>query len=324
MIQTKTGGDKMMTQFVGIPTRYRSEDRLDPAIGLDLTVQRKWNIPDKVVIKAAVVGAPIKRAMNPNHPYTPDEIRREAMECIDAGAISIHIHPRTDEGNVPSDKDEYIRRLHLIIDPIKKKYGDRVIVDGCTLLRTLEDETELIKSGLVEISPVNAFWASPRKLMQAEAQVMQENGVKPEIAIYCDGDLDRANRWLIEPGIITKPLYWLLLPSYGIGGTPMANEFAMAESLIWQVRQIRQIDPESVIMVCMAGRASSYLTTMAMLLGLHVRVGMEDTCFKWPHKDDRIGSNAEVVGQTMTIAKLLGRRPATANEYRALIGLPTR
>ena len=314
----------MGTQFEGIPVRYPLTDIADLDFGMDLTVQPKWKIPDKVVIKAAVVGAAIKRSTNPNQPYTPEEIRKEAIECIETGAISVHIHPRTDEGNIPLDKDEYLRKLHLIIDPIKKKYGDSVIVDGCTVLPNFEDEVSLIRSGLLEISPVNPWWLEPKKLLQAEAQVMQENGIKPEIAIYSDGDLDRAKLWLIDTGIMKKPLSWLLLPSYIPGGTPIANEFAMAESLIFQVRQIRQIDPESVIMVCMAGRASIYLANMAMLLGLHVRVGMEDSCFKWPHKDDRIESNAEIVANTINIAKSLGRRLATANEYRVLLGLPMR
>lgn len=296
----------------------------DPEVGLDLRSQPKWHIPDIVVIKAAVVGGPIKRATNPHHPYTPEEIRSEAMQCIEAGAISLHFHPRTDQGNRVNDTGEYLRKLHQIIDPIREKYGDSIVVDGCSLLPSFEGEMALIKSGLLEVSPVNAFWQSPRKLLQAECQSMQENGVKPQIAIYSDGDIDRANRWLVETGIVAKPLYWILLPSYVVGGTPLANEFAMAESLMWQVRQIRQIDPGSIIMVCMAGRASSYLSTQAMLFGLHVRVGMEDTCFKWPHRDDIVDSNAGVVADSISIAKALGRRPATANEYRALLGLPAR
>ena len=314
----------MGTQLKSIPMRYSLEDIADPELGMDLTVQPKWQIPDMVVIKAAVVGAAIKRATNPYQPYTPEEIRNEAMKCIEAGANSVHIHPRTDDGNIPFDKNEYLYRLHLIIDPIKERYGDSVIIDGCTVLPNLEDEVDLIKSGLVEISPVNAWWLEPKKLLQAETEMMQENGVKPEIAIYSDGDIDRANLWLIKPGIIKKPLSWLLLPSYIPGGTPMTSEFAMAETLILQIRQIRQIDPNSVIMACMAGRASCYLTTMAMLLGLHVRVGMEDSCFKWPHKDVKVDSNAEVVTNTINIAKSLGRRVATANEYRALLDLPVR
>lgn len=315
-----------MTKYTDIPKRIFSDDRYDPEIGLDLSRQLKWNIPEKLILKAALVGGPIKRARNPHQPYTPDEIRKEALECILAGAISVHIHPRTSQGNRP-DTDEYVRNLHQIIDPIKAKYGDKVVIDGCTVMPTFEEEEELIKTGLVEISPINLFVSGqvqPKKLVQAETEMMQENGVKPQIAIYCDGDLDRARTWLIDTGILQKPVYWILLPSYVLGGTPLSNEFSMAESLMWHVRQLRQIDPDSVIMVCMAGRASCYLSTMALLLGLHVRVGMEDTYFKWPHRDDIIDSNARVVADTISIASALGRRLATANEYRELVGLPKR
>lgn len=314
----------MTTQYPEMPKRLSAEPPWDFEFGLDLTTQPKWNIPEIVVIEAAIVGHPIKRTTNPYHPYTPDEIRKEAMECIDAGAAAVHLHVRTAEGNVEYDADEYIKKLRLIIDPIREKYGYNVVIDGCDLLPTFEDEVALIETGLFEVSPVNAFFRSPSKLLQAETRMMQENGVKPQIAIYADGDLDRAKKWLIDTDVPEKPLYWIYLPSYTTGGTPMPNEFAMVESLMWQVRRIREIDPASVIMVCSAGRASSYLSTMAMLMGLHVRVGMEDTIYRWPHKDDIIDSNAKVIADTVTIAKALGRRPATANEHRALLGLATR
>jgi len=312
----------MAEQHVEMPKRTSAQPPWDFEFGLDMTRQLKWDIPDMVVIEAAIVGHPIKRTTNPNHPYTPDEIRQEAIECIDAGAAAVHLHARKADGNPETDADEYIKKLHLIIDPIREKFGYNVVIDGCDLLPTLEEEVALIKTGLFEVSPVNAYYRSPSKLLQAETIMMQENGVKPQIALYCDGDLDRAKQWLIEPGIPQEPLYWIYLPSYLTGGTPMPNEFAMVESLMWQVRRIREIDPASIIMVCAAGRASSYLSTMAMLMGLHVRVGMEDTIYKWPHKDDLIDSNAKVVADTVAIARALGRRPATANEFRRLLGLP--
>jgi 3-keto-5-aminohexanoate cleavage enzyme len=249
------------------------------------------------------------------------------MQSIEAGAVCIHIHARSDEGNSVDDLDDLLRKYHLIIDPIKEKYGNNVIIDLNTVMPTFENEMALIKSGLAELSPVNTYIEGtviPKKYVQAEVHLMQENGVKPQIAVYCDGDIDRAKSWLIDTGIIEKPLIWDLLPSYARGGTPIYDEFSMAEILMWQVRQIRHIDPESVIMVAGSGRPSSYLTTMAIVLGLHVKVGMEDTYFRWPHKDDIIDSNAKVVADTIAIARALGRRPATANEYRALLGLPKR
>lgn len=301
-------------------------DRLDPEIGLDLSRQTKWDIPDVIVVKGAVVGGPIKRARNPNHPYTPDEIRTESMKCIEAGACCVHLHTRTDEGNTVDDLDENIRKFHLIVDPIKEKYGDKVVID-CNFASqpTFEAEMALVKTGLAELVPVNMSIGGqgiPSKRMQAQVQMLQENGIKPEIAIYCDGDIDRAKNWLIDTGVYAKPYLWDLLPSYVIGGTPIYDEFSMAENLMWQVRQIRHIDPESVIMVAMCGRPSSYLIAMAILFGFHAKVGMEDTYFRWPHKDDIIDSNAKLVADTISIANLLGRRAATASEYRALAGLP--
>ncbi len=42
-------------------------------------------------------------------------------------------------------------------------------------------------------------------------------------------------------------------------------------------------------------------------LGLDVRVGMEDTIFKWPRKNDLIANNVSVFASTATIANNLGR-----------------
>jgi len=38
--------------------------------------------------------------------------------------------------------------------------------------------------------------------MQAQVQFMQENGIKPEIAVYGDADIERARFFLIDTGII--------------------------------------------------------------------------------------------------------------------------
>jgi len=90
------------------------------------------------------------------------------------------------------------------------------------------------------------------------------------------------------------------------------------------VDQIRQIDPTSVITVCAAGRSTLYMTTLATMMGLHIRIGTEDTPWKFPNSDVRLKDNLEMFNMAREIAGLLGREPATANEYRALLGLPSR
>jgi 3-keto-5-aminohexanoate cleavage enzyme len=96
----------------------------------------------------------------------------------------------------------------------------------------------------------------------------------------------------------------------------------MMQELMLIVDRIREIDPTSFIMVNASGRAGHYLATQAMLMGLHVRTGTEDMAFRFPHKNDLIESNLETIERVRQTAAALGRRLATPNEYRKLIGLP--
>jgi len=59
------------------------------------------------------------------------------------------------------------------------------------------------------------------------------------------------------------------------------------------------------------------------MMGLHIRVGTEDTYWRSPRSDDVVENNLEMFTTAKTIAQLLGREVATADEYRAALGLPT-
>ena len=63
---------------------------------------------------------------------------------------------------------------------------------------------------------------------------------------------------------------------------------------------------------------------MAMVMGLSIRVGVEDTYWKWPHRDDMLTDTVTAFKDMKTVAEILGRRVATANEYRIMSGLPTK
>jgi len=300
--------------------------------GFDFPGQPKWNIPEAIVIKAAVVGRPPGRKGSPvpNNPgevptdAQMKEIIRQSMECIEAGACCIHYHA------VGVTPDDWIKDWMRFVEPIKKKYGDDVVFDLSLCTRDKwEDEMYLIDKmhEICEFTPCNISLGGTgmgRKFLQAEFAYNQEKGIKPEIACYFDGDIDRAKVFLVDTGVLKMPAWWDLLPSYTIGGTPMYNEFVMAEMIMNQVRQIRYITPNSQIMCTGSGRASSSLMAMCMMLGLHVKVGMEDVYFWHPNKDDVLDNNLESVKHAVTLAKCLGRRPATANEFRAFAGMPLR
>ena len=291
----------------------------------DLKSTKKWDIPRKIVIKVAVTGAFMSRKQNPYQPISPEEIYRECEECVEAGASSIHVHVREPNGLPSGD----LKLYHQVIEPLKKRYGEEIIIDGCAQIgKTFADKMAPVTEGLFEISPVNptathisgTIIGNTPKIIQIQTKIYQDCGCKPEVALYDTGDITNAKKWLIDPGILEKPYAWIILPAIP-GCADMPNPLAMVELLAFFHRRIREVDPDGSIMVCAAGRAYSYLAVLGMTMGFHVRVGMEDTIFKWPHSDETIDSNVKIVRSMISIAKEMGREVATADEYREILGL---
>lgn len=319
-------GNRMVWKPYGLP------EIVDPfqsifAPGLD--VLPAWDVPESVVVSAALTGAFFSRNANPNQPITTDELLSEARASLEAGATTVHVHVRDDRGYNVLDP----HRFSTVVDPLRAEYPE-LVADGC-LVCALDGEWErmgeVLERRTLDVVPVNAtavycgdsLFAKPAHMMIEKARLVQESGAKVQIAVYADADVDNAARYLIRPGLLEKPYYWIILPALP-GCSPMHNSRQMIEGMNRIVHSIYDLDPDSVILVCAAGRASLYLTALALIMGLHVRVGMEDTIWKWPHRDDLITSNAEQVRAAVSLANLLGRRVATGAEYRELIGLPSR
>lgn len=292
---------------------------------LDISSLNKWEIPEKVAIKAAVVGAFFDREQNPNQPYSTDEIREEAIRCLECGATALHLHVRDEKGMVSGD----VELFKQIIIPIKEKYGDRALIDGCAIIGpTFEDQVAPITQGLFEEAPINpttgmlgdTVRVTPPKSMQLLAKTLQEVGARPNLTVHDTSSIDNAKRYLIDTGIVMKPYHFIILPALP-GLLYMPNQIAMCEALLFCVHRLREIDSECIITVCASGRASIYVSTLAMLLGLHVRIGMEDTIWKYPHKDELVTSTSEMVKSAIEIGRQLGREVMTPGEYRKMVGL---
>lgn len=292
----------------------------------DVEQMPAWEIPSKLFITAAITGAFFSKNANPNQPISPDEIRRAAEECIEAGVSGVHIHVRDQRGLNALDPALF----REVIEPLRAKYPDTV-VDGC-LVAVSDDEDAamepMMKSGLIEGLPVNptAICCGDNMLFKPPHAVIEktrralEAGLIPQIAVYTDGDIDNARRFLVESELIVRPCSWLILPGLP-GCSPMNSPEAMVDGLLRMVRLIREVDEHGVIAVCAAGRASTYLATLAVLLGLHVRVGLEDTLWMWPHREEVLRSSADHFRTVRDIARGLGREVMSPREYRELLGM---
>ena len=312
--------NKMVWKPYGIP---RILD-LEYSAFHDAPISSPWNIPEKLAISVAITGAFYRHDQNPNQPITTEEIRISARECLEAGASTVHIHVRDDNGyNVLS-----LERFSEVIKPLKEEYPD-LAVDGC-LVPALDGEWDEMKrvldSGLLDGAPINttatyigdSLFAKPAPIMLEKTRLIVEAGAIVEIAVYTDGDVSNANRFLIKSGILETPAVWIILPALP-GCSPMDNPRQMIEGLSRVVNAIRDIDEEGVIMVCAAGRASMHVATLAAAMGLHIRVGMEDTYWLWPHRNERIESNVQTYNLGEKLAEVVGRPVASRAEYKAML-----
>ena len=299
--------------------------RYDPDVYCDVTSIPKWDIPQKVVVGVAITGSFIDKRQNPNQPYTAKEIFHEAIACIEAGATWLHLHIRDEKGGNIADIEEYRK----IIQPIRERYGDKVLIDGCPIFgKNFEEACAPVTEGLFEIgiiNPVCTFvgenvrWLPPNTI-RAQCEYFQALGKKVRISVHDTASVDNIKRFLIRPGILQKPYFFSILPDLP-GLFYMPNPKAMAEGVVFLVNRLRELDPECQINVCASGRASIYLATLAILMGLHVRVGTEDTVWRYPHRDEKLKSNLEAFQSAKAICEVLGREIASADEYRKMIGL---
>jgi 3-keto-5-aminohexanoate cleavage enzyme len=294
-------------------------------------LQPVWTVSKKIAINVAVSG---RFDGTENAPSTSIQNYIDAAsDVIEAGACGVHIDFTwvTDDKGRRLDRDlPPVEAYQSVLEPLRKRFGNDFVANLNVLNGTSFDMcVSPAREGLAEVAPCAP--GHPDAFMIPAIEALEECGVKPELAVHSSGEIELAKRKLIDTGILKAPYNWIIL--YGLpfnvgrsllSGTSVTNAEDMTKHLFLMVDQIRQIDPTSVITVCAAGRATLYMTTLATMMGLQIRVGTEDTPWKYPNSNERLKDNLEVFNMAKDIAGLLGRSPATANEYRQLLGLPSR
>jgi uncharacterized protein (DUF849 family) len=298
------------------------------AVDPDPFVQPKWDIPKKICIQVAISGGGARlHNANPNQPRDLDTIREHAEAAIEAGpptAIHFdHDNPRamqTRDGRKMQRGDSYM----YVIKPLLEKYGrEKVLPHINTMHGTFRQQMLPIVTELAELTYNHSAWA-PAYIKEV-IPLQREHGVKGELVIHQNSEIESCNRVFIQTGLMPNPNMWNMLPGAAqrSNGVSMyeyyRNERVMAQRFVLAIEDIKAIDPEGLIVVCCGGRASTYLATLAMIMGVHVRMGMEDTVWHHPHSDKMLTNNAETIRWAFTMARLLGREPMTPNEYRETV-----
>lgn len=268
---------------------------------------------EKLVITVAPTGNVPTKDMNPYLPVTPEEIAETALRCREAGASIIHIHAR-DEAGEPTLDPEVFGRIHQLVREstdliVQISTGGRAGMDPAARaapVRRLRPEMASLTTGSMNFP--DRVYANPFDVIEYLAQAMLEAGTKPEMEIFEPGMIDNALS-LVKKDLVDAPLHFdFVLGSRG--SLP-----ASAKSLLFLSESV---PAGSTWTVAGIGRWQLPMAALAIIMGGHARVGLEDNIV---YRKGELATNEQLVARIARIAGEVGRPVATPDEARAILGL---
>ncbi len=288
-----------------------------------------------LIICVACNGGVQGKEYNENLPETTDEIAGSVYGAYQAGASMVHIHARE-----PNNLASCARTTEVWYE-VNKKVRERcpeIVINNTTgggLDMTMDERLSCLDAmpevGSLNLTPdMSKFKMKERKapllhphppveydeclpfsykLVTRFATEMKKRGIKPELETYHSGGT-WVIRDLIQQELIEKP-YWIqTVMGYQTSSFPTAqNVMALLSEF-----------PQDALWLCSGISVFQLpMTTLATLLGGHVRVGMEDNIYY--RRGEKLESNAQVVERTVRIASELNREIATPAQARKMLGL---
>jgi len=290
-----------------------------------------------VIITCAVTGDDTKVTKSPHCPVTPEQIAVSAVEAARAGAAIVHIHVRDPVTGAFSMATEHYREVVKQIrasgvdvlvnltcgmggfiyvgdhgmhdtpapgtDFVSQEDRMRHVIDLCHEGKYRPDIATL-DCGSLNFGDTNRAYVSTPNYLRRGAAMLRELGVKPELEIFDTGNLWFV-RQLIKEGLIDAPAMIQLCAGIPWGApADLGHLLAMVNTL-----------PQDCFWTSFAiSRMQMPWVAQSILLGGHVRVGLEDNLYL---SRGVYASNAQLVTKARTIIEAMGATvagPAVARE----------
>jgi uncharacterized protein (DUF849 family) len=294
------------------------------------------SLDDPVVITCAISGTIANRDQCPAIPYTPVEYATEARRIVDEGGVHIHIHARRPDGTPSYEVEDFMAIRDAILDQV----GDAVIINFSTgtvgvpvakriaYLEACRPEVAALNMGSMNYAKYSRkrkdfvfkfVFANPFEEIVELLEAMRRLHIKPEHECFDLGHVGSLAP-LVDMGLLEAPLHADFVMGV-VGGVPATarNLAAMADNLPVVGGGGRGRNHWGVIGI---GRDQWMLVAAALTLGGSIRVGVEDNFYLPDGTMAR--SNGDLIAKARQLTEDLGRRPATVQEARALLGIGRR
>ncbi|MHB8780232.1 MAG: beta-keto acid cleavage family enzyme [Candidatus Geothermincolia bacterium] len=288
-----------------------------------------------LIISVAITGGVEGKEANADLPETPEEQARQTAEAYEAGASIVHVHARNPEvwWMTSSNPDDYLKINALIRDACPEIIINNTTGGGPELsteqrMASIFANPECCSLNLgpfvlkVPLRERAEPLPSPRPAMVYDrcipnsyadislyAQTMREKGIKPEMEVYHPGMYWVFND-LVTQGLLEPPYDFQFVMGFQTSSFPTpANLLGL----------VNELPPESLWFAIGVGPYQLPMNVMAVMLGGHVRVGMEDNLYF--RRGQKVKGNGELVARIARIAREMNREVATPAQAREMLGL---
>lgn len=290
----------------------------------------------KVIVTIAPTGGMAPRSASPHLPLQPQEIAEDVYRCYNAGASVVAVHARrpddlcTCNPEIYKDINARIRaKCDIVInnstgggingDMVRQApngyweimFEERLkgmeagaemcTLDPTTIIATFEGREILMNT-------------SPERV-RILAQGMKDRGIKPEWEVFSPTHLLQDVTRCLKEGL-DKPPYFINF----VLGVDRGFQGAMPYSPKILQQMVELMPKDAIFNVSAVGPAQLEAGIMSMLLGGHVRVGLEDNLY---YSRGRLGTNLELTERIVRIIGEMGLEVATPEEARQIMGLPS-
>lgn len=284
------------------------------------------------VITCAITGAVTSRDQTPYLPVTPREIAESALEAAEAGASVAHIHVRDPETGRPSGRlEHYAETVDIIRQHNRELLINLTTGPGATFFPSQQDLAQAGPGTLMVPASRRVFHIQKlrpdlcsidfnvmhqandgirinhRRVIGEMLRLVQEAGTKPELELFDSGDMRMAQEF-VEQGVIKGRPFWQFAMGIKYGWPANGNALTFAR---------RELGTDALWSAFGIGKQEMPMLAQTMLMGGHVRVGMEDNIYL--RRGVLAKTNAELVKQAVEIIELLGGTVATPSEARKIL-----
>ncbi len=280
----------------------------------------------KVIIEAAINGNALKE-QNPNIPYTPEEIARDAIATCQAGASLIHLHVREPDGTWVQTLDYYARAIVLIREQCRPliwptfPFGDDPAVRFQHFYDLCKDPRTRLDLGAADMGSVNFAEYDPQSKTFRGGHFVYQNsydtiryflegcrelGLRPTLQIFEPGFLRAALNFL-DMGLLEEPLLLKFYFSKMFGLPPSLRSL---DAYLGMLEGVRCNWFGSYI-----GGDVLPFVPLFVSMGGHVRLGLEDYQYTY----EGLLTNAEIAARAVAAIRGMGYGVATPEEARQIL-----